>query len=94
VHLRLEPPAPRGLQLRGREVAEQRVRIGDELLGRERLLLFHTRSRLRRPVVGLDQLVDVLPDAQAELEVALDDVHRSNNAACPCPTPTQSVASP
>src|SRR5512133_1975063 len=50
---------------------------------------------LRRPVVGVDQAVDVPAQAEPQLDVLDGDVgHRSKRAACPWPTPTQSVASP
>ena len=48
----------------------------------------------RVAVVGVDEPVDVPPEAQAELDVRLGDAHRSKSAAWPWPTPTQSVARP
>src|SRR5215471_12131180 len=71
-----------------RRILGERARIA-ELLGIDALL------DLRGAVVGVDQTVDVPSEAQAELDVLDRDVaHRSNRAACPWPTPTQSVASP
>ena len=64
---------------------------GDDVFGVDLLL------ELRRPVVGVDETVDVPPEAQAQLEVALGRAHlrsTSNSAACPWPTPTHIVATP
>ena len=48
----------------------------------------------RIAVVGVDEPVDVPPEPEAELDVALGDAHRSKSAAWPWPTPTQRVARP
>ena len=47
-----------------------------------------------RAVVGVDEVVVMLSEPQAELDVPPGRAQRANSAACPCPTPTQSVASP
>ena len=66
----------------------------DQRLEWNRLLSFYMRGDLSGSVVRLDEIVDVLADAQTKLEVALDDAHRSKSAACPWPTPTHRVARP
>ena len=60
------------------------------------ILGLHLLGDLRRAVVGVDELVEMLPEAVREPEVFLGCLahERSKRAACPCPTPTQSVASP
>ena len=60
------------------------------------ILGFHLLGDLRRAVVGVDELVEMLPEAEREPEVLLGCLahERSKRAACPCPTPTQSVARP
>jgi hypothetical protein len=60
------------------------------------LLGLHALGDLGWPVIGVDEVVDVTAEPQRELEVLLRDcAHaRSNSAAWPWPTPTQSVARP
>src|SRR5581483_1454757 len=78
------------------EPPEQRVRVGGQG-GRVRdRLRVDLLLQLGRAVVRIDEPVDVAPEPQAEEDVVLCEAHaaRSNSAACPWPTPTQSVASP
>ena len=78
------------------EVLDQRGRVAGDVGRREELLGVHALLDLRRAEVRVDETVDVAAEPEAELEVALRDVAhvRSNSAAWPWPTPTQSVASP
>ena len=76
------------------ELGEQRVRLLRQRGRLARLLGLDAPGELLRTVVGVDELVVVPAEPQGELEVALDGAHRSNSAAWPWPTPTQSVARP
>lgn len=60
------------------------------------ILGFHLLGDLRRAVVRVDEVLEVLPEAEREPEIFLGGPahERSKRAACPCPTPTQSVARP
>src|SRR5262245_16174526 len=71
---------------------EERTGVLDERAWVAKLLRVDALLDLGRPVVRVDEPVDVPAQTKAELEVAL--AHRSKRAACPWPTPTQSVASP
>ena len=78
------------------QVFEQRGCVAREAGRVAELLGLDPLFDLRRPVVGVDEPFDMATEPQAELEVASGNVAhaRSNRAACPWPTPTQSVASP
>jgi hypothetical protein len=76
-----EPASARGFEIGGCEIAQQRIGFRDQHLRRERILLIHACRELGRAVVGLHELVHMLAGAEAELEVALDQVHRSKSAA-------------
>ena len=92
--LRPKPGAPALVE--AVQALEQRGCVAREVGGVAQLLGLDPLFDLGRPVVGVDKPVDVAAEPQAELEVASGNVAhaRSNRAACPWPTPTQSVASP
>ena len=89
-----DPRAPLRLEVAVGEVGEERLGLVDEPRRRERLLGLDRGDRLARPVVVLDELGLVLTYPVSERQVAVGEAQRSNRAACPCPTPTQSVANP
>ena len=76
------------------ELGEELARVGEEALGLENRLGRDPPLERRRPVVEVDEVGLVPAEPQRELEVALRVRHRSKSAACPWPTPTQSVARP
>jgi hypothetical protein len=76
------------------QLREQLLRFLREAREVARLLRVDAPRPLLGAVVGVDEVVVVLPEPQAELDVAPGWAQRSNSAAWPCPTPTQSVASP
>ena len=65
------------------ELGEELVGVPCELRDVDRVLGVDLRLQLGRPVVGVHEPVDVLPEPQSEDEVALRLAHRSNRAACP-----------
>ncbi|MCB1004802.1 MAG: hypothetical protein KDB35_11530 [Acidimicrobiales bacterium] len=72
-----QPPTPAGVQpveVAGAvEVGHQARRLGDELAERDPGLGLHPPRQRRRSVVGVDEPVEVAPEAQAEQQVALDE---------------------
>ena len=65
------------------ELGEELVGIRCELRNGDWTLAVDLRLQLWRPVVGVHEPVDMLPEPQTEDEVARRDAHRSNRAACP-----------
>ena len=89
-----EPARARLVESRVRQLGQQLVRIGGKR-GRRAWLFGLDRSReLGRPVVGVDESVDVAAEPKPERQIPLDDRHRSKSAAWPWPTPTHIVATP
>jgi hypothetical protein len=84
--LRLQPlPPRRRLHVYGG--VEQRLCLDGELVP-------WPSSRLPSQAAAENQSLDVLTERGRQLDEPPSDAHRSNSAAWPCPTPTQSVASP
>lgn len=83
--LRLEPPPARA-RVQLLEVREQALGLAYELRA----------AACARLQLGPreDETFRVLARREGELDVTLSEIQRSNRAACPWPTPTQSVASP
>ena len=63
-----------------RNLGEQRLPVGCELLGRNELLGVDLRLQLGRAVVRVDQAVDVPPEPQPEHEIALGEIHAATNS--------------
>ena len=57
--------------------------MGGELLRGQRLLGVDLLLQLGRPVVRVDEPVDVLAEPQPEEQIPFRGRHTSNNAACP-----------
>jgi len=73
VHLGAQPPPPRRLEVGvGVEVGEELPGGFAQLRGRTGWLGRSARREPGRPVVGVDQAVDVAPESQPEREVSLD----------------------
>jgi hypothetical protein len=69
-------------------------RVGSQLLRLAGRLSLDALGDLLRAVVVVRELLVVADEAEAKLDVALGDAHRSNRAAWPWPTPTHRVARP
>jgi len=81
------PAQPAGagrLELGPVNVSDQIGGIRDEPRGIDRLLRLDPISQLLRAVEVLDELVDVLPDAKTQLQIAVDDVQRSPRRRLRC----------
>ena len=87
-HLVVEPPVGK--------LREQCLGVRNEAPRRDDVLRIHLILQLGRPVVGVDEPLDVPAEPQSELQVTLGRRHdgTSNSAACPWPTPTHIVATP
>src|SRR4029453_2919263 len=87
---RLEPDNL-GVEPTVRRVEEARA-VLDERGGLPQRFGVDLLLQFGRPVVRVDEPVEGTAEPKAEPDVVLR--HRSKRAACPCPPPTQSVASP
>ena len=78
VHLIAQPSPALRLEVGARrDLGRERVCVGREITGRDRLFGCCRLGELRRAVVGVHEAVDVPPEPQPEGEVPLDEVRHA-----------------